>query len=118
MDNHENSNEIEDRHEHFARPTTTRPPSMFNLTIWVILVGFIAGFGGYLLANYILPSDNSNYFNINNPKNDIKINIEQPLTNIGDKHQKSIAGVYRPVKAVLAVGQSLFSKGDFLGSAV
>lgn len=109
---------MEERYKHFERPTTQRPPSMFNLTIWTILVGLVAGFGGYLLANYILPSNSSNYFNINNPDREIKVAIEQPLVNIGEKNQKSVAGIYKQQKALSAVGQALFSKEDFLGSAV
>jgi len=109
---------MEERYQHFERPTTNRPPSMFNLTIWAIFVGLIAGFGGYLLANYVLPSNNPNYFNINNPGRDINVNIEQPLVNIADKHQKTIAGVYRTPGVIAAVGQTLFSEDDFLGSAV
>lgn len=109
---------MEEKYKHFVRPTTQRPPSMFNLTIWTILVGLVAGFGGYLLANYILPTSSANYFNINNPNRDIKVNIEQPLVNIGEKNQKSIAGVYKKIKAIPAVGQVLFSQEDFLGSAV
>ena len=83
---------MEERYKHFERPTTERPPSMFNLTVWAILVGLVAGFGGYLLANYILPSSNANYFNINNPSRDIKVSIEQPLTSLGEKNQKSLLG--------------------------
>ncbi|MBT4516710.1 MAG: serine protease [Candidatus Komeilibacteria bacterium] len=110
---------MEEKHKHFARPTSQRPPSMFNLTLWTILVGLIAGFGGYLLANYILPSDSANYFNISNPNRDIKVSIEQPLTNFGDDHQKSIAGIYKILRAVSpSVGQPLFSADNFLGSAV
>jgi S1-C subfamily serine protease len=118
MDNNDNLKEIEERYEHFVRPTNQRPPSMFNLTLWVILVGLVAGIGGYLLANYFLPTDSTNYFNINNPNRDIKVSIEQPLTTLGDSYQKSIAGVYKPIRAVPAVGQVLFSENDFLGSAV
>ena len=109
---------MEERHKHFERPTTQRPPSLFNLTILTIIIALAAGFSGYLLANYLLPTDSTNYFNINNPDRDIKVSIEQPLTNIGDKHQKTIAGIYKSLKAVPAVGQSLFSQDDFLGSAV
>jgi S1-C subfamily serine protease len=109
---------MEERYKHFERPTTERPPSMFNLTTWAILVGLVAGFGGYLLANYILPSSNTSYFNINNQSRDIKVNIEQPLINLGEKNQKSIAGVYKPSKVNPALEQALFSQADFLGSAV
>jgi len=91
---------------------------MFNLTLWTIFVGLVAGFGGYLLANYFLPSSDNNYFNINNPSRDIKVSIEQPLTNLGEDYQKSIAGIYKDLKAIPAVGQPLFSANDFLGSAV
>ena len=109
---------MEERHKHFARPTSTRPPSMFNLTLWTILVGLIAGFGGYLLANHLLPNNSASYFNISNPNRDIKVSIEQPLTNFGHDHQKSVAGVYKALRTVPAVGQPLFSVDDFLGSAV
>ncbi|MFA6308003.1 MAG: PDZ domain-containing protein [Patescibacteria group bacterium] len=109
---------MDEKHQHFARPTTERPPSMFNLTIWTIFVGLVAGFGGYLLGNYLLPGDSANYFNINNPDRTVKVNIEQPLINVSNKYHNTIAGVYKPSLAVAAVGQSLFSKDDFLGSAV
>jgi len=109
---------MEDRQKHFERPTTHRPPSMFNLTIWAIFVGLVAGFGGYLLANYILPSNVSNYFNITNPGKGLEVSIDQPLINIANEYQQSIAGVYRKVSTVPLVGQSLFSQDDFLGSAI
>ena len=109
---------MEERHKHFERPTTQRPPSMFNLTLWAIFVSLAAGFGGYLLANYILPSSSANYFNINNLGRDINVSIDQPLASIGNQHQKSIAGVYKKVVTSSNVGQSLFSQEDFLGSAV
>lgn len=109
---------MEERHKHFERPTTNRPPSMFNLTIWAIFVGLVAGFGGYLLANYALPSNVSNYFNIANTGRSIEVSIDQPLINIASQHQKSIAGVYKKVSAVPLLEQSLFSQDDFLGSAV
>lgn len=108
----------EEKHNHFVRPTTKRPPSLFNLTIWTIAVGLAAGFGGYLLANYMLPNNSTNYFNLNNTDRDIKISIEQPLVNISDQYQKTIAGVYKKIRAIPDVGQILFSKDDFLGSAV
>jgi len=118
MINNENSNGVEERCKHFIRPTTQRPPSLFNLTIWTIFVGLTAGFSGYVFANNILPNDSSNYFNINNTDRDIKVTIEQPLTTIGDKHQKTIAGVYKVLRVVPDLGQALFSSADFLGSAV
>lgn len=118
MNDDQNSNSIEEKYHHFERPTMKRPPSLINLTLWTIFVGLLAGFGGYLLANYILPADTANYFNINSPGRDIKIEIDQPMVNIGNQHQKSVAGVYRNVRVNASIGQALYSKEDFLGSAV
>lgn len=118
MNDNKTSNGREEKYQHFERPTMIRPPSMINLTLWAVFVGLVAGFSGYLLANYILPMNTANYFNINNVGREIKIDIDQPLTNIGNKHQKSIAGVYKDVRVNTAVGQVLYSQEDFLGSAV
>ncbi|MCD4760997.1 S1C family serine protease [bacterium] len=103
---------------HFERPTTERPPSAFNLSIMALFIGLLAGFGGYLLAQYIFPSNNVSYLNLVDSNKDIKINLEQPLTNVANKYQKSVAGVYRSVQAIIGVGQPLFSDSDFIGSAV
>lgn len=110
MDNHTN--------RHFERPTTNRPPVLFNITILALLVGFVAGFGGYLVARLILPIDSINYLNLSNGQREIKINIEQPLTSLANKYQKSVAGIYRPVQTNTLIGQPLFTEADFIGSAV
>ncbi len=112
------SNRTEDRHKHFERPTTQRPPSMFNLTLWAIFVSLAAGFGGYLLANYILPSSSTNYFSVDNLGRNINVDIDQPMVDIGNQHQKSIAGVYKKVATATSIGQTIFSQEDFLGGAV
>ena len=109
---------MEERKTHFKRPTTTRPPSLFNLTLLAVLFGAAAGFGGYLMAKTFKPMTDVNYLDLINNQRDIKINIEQPLTNVADKYQNSVAGVYRPVKTIATVGQPLFNEDQFLGSAV
>jgi len=109
---------MEERKEHFERPTTTRPPSLFNLTVLAIVFGIIAGFGGYFLARTLMPITNIDYFDLFNKQQDIKISLEQPLTSVANKYQNSIAGIYQPVQPVNAVGQPLFNKNHFLGSAV
>ena len=106
------------RKKHFARPTTIRPPSLVNLTLWTVILAVAAGFAGYLLAKSVLPINEANYFGIVGNQGEISIDLEQPLTNLALKSQKSIAGIYRPVQALNAVGQPLFTGVDFLGSAV
>lgn len=117
MNDKKTSNGMEERYQHFERPTTTRPPSIFNLTLWVILVGSVAGLGGYLLANYVLPTNGVNYLNINNLGRDVKISIDQPLVDIANKQRQSIAGVYKKLEPVSDLGQVIFSQDDFLGTA-
>ncbi|MBT7228316.1 serine protease [Candidatus Parcubacteria bacterium] len=95
-----------------------RPPSMFNLVVLTVVIAVVAGFGGYMLAKSIAPISDIGYFNLINGQEDIKINLEQPLINIATHNQSSIAGIYRPVKAIATVGQPLLTPGDFLGSAV
>ncbi|MBU1203322.1 S1C family serine protease [Patescibacteria group bacterium] len=109
---------MEEKTKHFERPTTNRPPSLFNLTFWAVFVGLIAGFGGYLVANYFLPANSVNYFNSSNTPTDIKINLEQPLTNFAKKQSANVAGVYKAVQPIAAVGEPVFSQADFLGSAI
>lgn len=110
--------EKEVKYQHFERPTSQRPPSIFNISLWAAFIGLVAGFGGYLLANYFLPGSSVSYLNINNQPRDIKVSIEQPLVSIANKYQKSIAGVYKEIRANTVVGEPLFSQEDFLGSAV
>lgn len=109
---------MEEKVKHFERPTTNRPPSLFNLTFWAVFVGLVAGFGGYLAASYFLPSNPINYLNSANIPTDIKINLDQPLTNLAKKQAASVAGIYKPVQPIAALGQPIFSQADFLGSAV
>jgi len=107
-----------EKKKHFERPTMQRPPSMFNLTILTVIIGVVAGFGGYFLARQVWPVSDIDYFNLLDNRKEIKIDLEQPLTNLADQHQKSVAGVYKKVQTLSAVGQPLFSEDDFLGSAV
>ena len=109
---------MEERQKHFARPTTERPPSLFNLTIWTIVIGILAGFGGYLLAKNIWPVSDIAYLDFLDKENEIKITIEQPLTSLADKYQNSVAGVYKDVVTSPSIGQKFFDDNDFLGSAV
>ncbi|MFA5126644.1 MAG: S1C family serine protease [Patescibacteria group bacterium] len=105
---------MSDRREHFVRPTTDRPPSLFNLSLLAIFFGLVAGLGGYLLGRTFLPTQ----FNFFNNQPDLKINLEQPLVNLADNNQKSIAGIYRSSKVIAGVGEPLYTNNDFLGSAV
>jgi S1-C subfamily serine protease len=109
---------MEERQKHFSRPTTERPPSLFNLTIWTIVIGVLAGLGGYLLAKNIWPVSNIDYLNLLDTENEIKITLEQPLTSLADKYQNSVAGVYKDVIVSPSIGQKVFDNSDFLGSAV
>jgi serine protease Do len=109
---------MEERQKHFARPTTHRPPSLFNLTIWTIIIGVLAGLGGYLLAKNTWPVSDVDYLGLLNTENEIKINLEQPLVNLANKYQNSVAGVYKDVVASPSIGQKFFGDQDFLGSAV
>ncbi|PWB38402.1 MAG: hypothetical protein C3F02_03545 [Parcubacteria group bacterium] len=108
---------MEDRKQHFSRPTMEKPPSLLNLTIIAVLLGLIAGFGGYLLGQNVLPSTNANYINLSQWTRGGN-QAGQPLIDLAQKSAGSIAGVYRPVAAVSSVGGPLFSQDDFLGSAV
>ncbi len=108
--------QIEEKHKHFVRPTTKRPPSLFNLSLIVLFLGLVAGFGGYFIADYFR-IDDVDYFNLANTPKEIKVKIEQPLTSLAESNQPSIAGIYRPVQTFNAVGEPLFSQSDFLGSA-
>lgn len=108
---------MEDRKEHFARPTMQRPPSLLNLTVITVIVGLIAGFGGYLLAQNIWPNTNVNYLNWGEwPRNNNQ--NKTPLVELAQRTAGSIAGVYRPLAASGSIGGPLFSEDDFLGSAV
>lgn len=107
---------MEDRKEHFMRPTFERPPSLVNLTILAAIFGVVAGLGGYLLGKTLLPSSNFGFFTT---QPDLKINLEQPLTEAATKNQKSIAGIYRSVaKAASPINQPVFDRDDLLGEAI
>lgn len=107
---------MEDQKQHFARPTMQRPPSLLNLTIIAALLGFIAGWGGYLLAQSILPATDIRYLNLDQGSS--RINIDQPLVSLAQAEAKSVAGVYRPTAVASLLGQALFAEEDFLGSAL
>ncbi len=106
----------EERKQHFERPTVKRPPSLVNLVLVALVFGFIAGVGGYLFGQAIIPAVEIPYFNIGSGNN--TVNIDQPLVGIAQEYQQSVAGLYRPVQTITTVGQPLFSANDFLGSAV
>ncbi len=105
---------MEEKKEHFVRPTTERPPSLVSLTLLAVIFGLLAGFGGYLIGKWFIPSNIA--FLSNQP--DIKINLEQPLTSVANKHQASIAGLYRASKIVADLASPIFDQADYLGSAV
>lgn len=108
----------EERKKHFERPTSSKPPSLMNLSLLAIFFGLVAGFFGYLIGRDVLPEERLNYFNFNNPSSKIEIDFNQPLTNLYEKNTNSIAGIYKDVSTIAAVGQPLFGPDDFLGSAV
>lgn len=107
------SNEINERHRHFERPTASRPPSLVSLSLLTIILGLISGLGGYLVGKTWLPAD----FNFLNAQPDIKITLEQPLVDIATKNLKSVAGIYRPVKVNALSGKPLLGINDLLGQA-
>lgn len=107
----------ENNNKHFERPTVNRPPALFNLVILTVIIGLLSGAGGYFIAQTILPKASNGFDSANFEKN-IQISLEQPLTNVASKYQKSIAGVYSPVLANTIIGEPLFSSLNFLGSAV
>ena len=89
----------EERKKHFERPTTYRPPSLFNLTILAAVVGLLAGTVGYLVVQSSDWSTNGLYLNYPDLSK-MEINIDQPMVNLARKYQQSVAGVYRPQTAV------------------
>ena len=108
---------MEDKKQHFSRPTMQRPPSLLNLVLVAMLLGFISGLGGYLLGQSILPATDIRYLNLNQGP-DNRLNIEQPLVALAQAEAKSVAGVYRPTSVVGVLGQPMFAADDFLGSAL
>lgn len=105
---------MEEKKEHFVRPTTERPPSLVSLTLLAVIFGVCAGFGGYLIGKWFIPSNLT--FLSNQP--DIKINLEQPLTSVANKYDASIAGLYRAGKVVSDISGPIFDRADYLGAAV
>lgn len=105
---------MEEKKEHFVRPTTERPPSLVSLTLLAVIFGLAAGFGGYLVGKWLIPSNLT--FLSNQP--DIKINLEQPLTSVANKYDASIAGLYHAGKVIVGIDGPIFDRADYLGSAV
>lgn len=105
---------MDEKKEHFVRPTTERPPSLVSLTLLAVIFGLLAGFGGYLLGKWFIPSNIA--FLSNQP--DIKINLEQPLTSLANKYNTSIAGIYKNAKTIADLESPIFEQADYLGAAV
>ncbi len=105
---------MDEKKEHFVRPTTERPPSLVSLTLLAVIFGLLAGFGGYLLGKWFIPSNIA--FLSNQP--DIKINLEQPLTSLANKYNTSIAGIYKNSKIINDLENPIFEQADYLGAAV
>lgn len=108
----------EDRKKHFERPTTVRPPSLLNITIWTVFVGLVAGFSGYLFARSLLPVGDIDYLSFLGGQRDVKINIEQPFTDLAYKYENSVAGIYKTAGSITVEDKTVFSSEQFLGSAV
>lgn len=106
-------NELQDRAKHFVRPTFERPPSLVSFSLLAIILGLVAGLGGYLIGKTWLPANLS----FLNSQPEIKISLEQPLIDMATKNLESIAGIYRPVKVNALLSQPLFSMSDLLGQA-
>lgn len=109
---------MEDRQPHFERPTTNRPPSLLNWLFLTIFIAILAGFGGAFLAKLLVFPNQSGYFNLSDVPQDLKISIDQPITQLATKNQNAVAGIYKDVVSVSGVGEPIFSASDFLGSAV
>jgi S1-C subfamily serine protease len=107
--------EHESRHKHFERPTTERPPALFSLIILTSIIGILAGSAGFWITQSVL-SKKLVYSNFNNQNNTVSVNLEQPLTNLAQKHSASIAGVYKKTVAN-TLESPLFSPSDYLGAA-
>lgn len=105
---------MEEKKEHFVRPTSERPPSLVSLTLLAAIFGVFAGFGGYLIGKWVIPSNST--FLSNQP--DIKISLEQPLTAVANKYDASVAGLYKSGKSVVGIDQLIFDRAEYLGSAV
>lgn len=105
---------MEEKKEHFVRPTTERPPSLVSLTLLAVIFGVLAGFGGYLIGKWFIPANIA--FLSNQPE--IKINLEQPLTSVANKYDASIAGLYKGSKIVSDLAGPIFDQADYLGAAV
>jgi len=108
---------MEERKQHFERPTMQRQPSMVSYSLLTVVLALASGFGGFLLARNFFPVDNTNYPILGNDRN-ININIEQPLTNIASKYQDKVAGIYKNQNTLAQIGQPLFADADYLGAAV
>lgn len=106
-------NDIQDRNKHFVRPTFERPPSLVSFSLLAIILGLLAGLGGYLIGKTWLPANLS----FLNSQPEIKISLEQPLVDMATKNLESVAGIYRPVKVNALLGQPLFAASDLLGQA-
>lgn len=106
-------NDIQNRKQHFVRPTFERPPSLVSFSLLAIVLGLLAGLGGYLIGKTYLPANLS----FLNSQPEIKISLEQPLVDMATKNLGSVAGIYRPVKVNALLGQPLFAASDLLGQA-
>lgn len=108
----------EERKKHFERPTMSRPPSLFNLTLVTIFIGLLSGFCGYMLSRSIFQAGDINYFSFLGGQNTTKISIDQPFTDLAYKYENSVAGVYKSNNLKMIDGKPVFTQEDFLGSAV
>ena len=108
---------MEENKKHFVRPTTNRPPSLVNLTVVALFFGFLAGFIAYVFARGILPITEIDYLNIGNINRNIVIDIEQPLIDKVNQNEDSVAGIYSIKNNISIIGNPLFTKNDYLGSA-
>lgn len=107
---------MEEKHKHFERPTTNRPPSLFNLSLLTITIAVVGGAIGFW-AMQALSWNNSSLNPLGDFNRNITVNLEQPLTDLARKYEQSVAGVYKAKAALPKFEQMSFVADDYLGGA-
>lgn len=105
-----------DNFKHFERPTTSKPGTLVSATIVSAVVGLATGVAGFSLMGRLYPS--STVVVNGGTSNPIKLNLEDPISQLAGNFLKYNAAIYLHSAAGEDPYSRLYSDASYIGAGV